>query len=147
MRKSQAPLEEGKKPPTEFQLRARKENLKKAQAVNADRQRKKELAKIDVKLNDLSDEIETSVEKQVKERLGKLNRKKLKDEVLRVFYDMGGTKAMKRWAKKNPDKYYNMLAGILKSDTEKDQGGGGGVTVNIFDPGAGKIIDVTPDKQ
>lgn len=134
-----------KKEPTEFQKRARKENLKKAQAINAENKRKKDMIALDVRLNNLGGEIDETVEKQVIERLGKLDRKRLKDEVLQVFHDMGGKRAMKKWAKDNPGAYYKLMATILKTESDKGDAGGGGVTVNLFglEP---KEIDITPGK-
>lgn len=137
-----------RKAPTEFQLRARKENLKKANAVNAERKRKKDMVKLDERLSDISDEIDDSVEKQVKKHLGKIDRNKLKNEVLQVFHDMGGRKEMRKWAKDNPGKYYTLMSNILKAESDKGDGGGGGVTVNLFGLGPDNAeIDITPAKS
>jgi hypothetical protein len=142
----QPEVEIKKKPPTEFQVRARKENLKKAQAINAENKRKKDMIALDIRLNNLGGEIDETVEKQVIERLGKLDRKRLKDEVLQVFHDMGGKREMKRWAKANPGAYYKLMAVILKTESDNGAPTGGGVTVT-FDLGLPvKTIDVTPDK-
>jgi restriction endonuclease Mrr len=139
-----APVKE-KKLPTEFQIRARKENLKKAQTINAENKRKKDMIALDVRLNNLGGEIDETVEKQVIERLGKLDRKRLKDEVLQVFHDMGGKRAMKKWAKANEGAYYKLMAAILKTESDKVDAGGGGVTVNLF--GLESVeVDITPDK-
>ncbi len=58
---------------------------------------------------------------------------------------MGGTRAMKKWAKDNPSKYYSLMAGILKADTEKEANTGGGVVVNIFGLDD-DVIDISPGK-
>ena len=135
-----------KKEPTEFQKRARSKNLEKAREVNRKKQHGKDMSKIDGRLNDLSDEIDGAVEKQVKAHLGKVDRKKLKNEILQVFADMGGRKKMLKWAKENPSKYYSLVKDILKSETDNEKGGGGGVVVNLFgiEPDS---IDITPAKE
>jgi hypothetical protein len=141
------PVEKKKIEPTKFQTRARNKNLERAREVNAKKKREKEIAKLDEKLGDLSETIDDAVDTQVKKQLGKLDRKKLKDQILQVFHDMGGTRAMKKWAKDNPGKYYTLMANILKTDSDKELGGGGGVTVT-FDFGLPpKTIDITPDKS
>ena len=134
---------EEKKKSSVFQDRARAKNLERAREVNAKKKREKEIVKLDEKLGDLTEDIDNKVEAQVKKHLGKLDRKKLKDQVLQVFHDMGGTRAMKKWAKENPGKYYTLMANILKTDSDKGDGGGGGVTVNLFglEPDS---IDITP---
>lgn len=137
--------EKPKKQPTEFQIRARKENLKKAVAVNAEKKRKKDMIALDERLNNLGGEIDETVEKQVIERLGKLDRKRLKDEVLQVFHDMGGKRAMKRWAKENQGAYYKLMAAILKTESDKGDAGAAGVTVNLFGLERAEV-DITPGK-
>ena len=149
MRKRKTPPRESpaKKPISEFKKRACAKNLEKAREANRKKQHEKEMVKVDERLKDLSDDIDDAVDKQVANRLKKFDRKKLKDEVLQVFYDMGGTRAMKKWAKDNKGAYYKLMAAILKVDNDKEGAGRGGVTVNIFDPKASdKIIDITPDK-
>jgi len=136
--------EKVKKPPTGAQIRARKLNLEKALKTNAEKKRKRELAKMDQDLDDLKDKVDHKVDAQVAKLLKKLDRKQLKDHVLQVFYDMGGVRALKKFAKENPAKYYSLMAGILKADAEKEASTGGGVVVN-FDFGiAPKEIDITP---
>ena len=134
-----------KKPPTGAQIRARKLNLDKALKTNAEKKRKRELAKMDQDLDDLKDKVDTKVDAQVAKLLKKLDRKQLKDHVLQVFYDMGGIRAMKKWAKDNPGKYYTLMAGILKADAEKEASTGGGVTISIFGVKE-DAIDITPGK-
>ena len=134
-----------KKPPTGAQIRARKLNLEKALKTNAEKKRKKALLKMDQDLDDLKDKVDTKVDLQVQKLLKKLDRKQLKDHVLQVFYDMGGIRALKKWAKENPAKYYSLMAGILKADAEKEANMGGGVVVNIFGL-EDDAIDITPGK-
>lgn len=126
------------------QKRATLENLRKANIARETKQRKKKLFEIDTGLKDLSGKIDDKVAEQVEARLRKLDRGKLKDEVLQVFYDMGGAKALKRWAKDNPTKYYSMMTAIIKAEAESSGGGGRGVTVNVFGGRASREKDVTP---
>lgn len=134
-----------KKEPTGPQLRARKLNLEKAQKTLAEKRRQKELAKMDQDLIDLKDKVDDKVDAQIATLLKKLDRKQLKDHVLQVFYDMGGIRAMKKWARENPGKYYTLMAGILKADAEKEASTGGGVTISIFGVKE-DAIDITPGK-
>jgi hypothetical protein len=137
-----------KKEPTGAQIRARLKNLERANEVAAKKKRERELAKIDAKLNDLTETVDDKVAEQVEKRLKKLDRGKLKDEVLQVFYDMGGAKALKKWAKANPTKYYSMMSAIIKAESDKEQGSGSGVVVNFFGmEELHKTINITPDKQ
>jgi len=134
-----------KKEPTRPQLIARKLNLEKAQRKNAEKKRQKELAKMDQDLENLKDKVDDKVDAQISKLLKKLDRKQLKDHILQVFYDMGGARALKKFAKDNPAKYYSLMAGILKADTEKEANMGGGVVVNIFGLDD-DTIDITPGK-
>lgn len=143
--KEAPPEKKPKKEPSAAQLRACRLNLEKANKNRAERKRQAELVKMDKDLDNLKDKVDTKVDAQVAKLLKKLDRKQLKDHVLQVFYDMGGIRAMKKWARENPGKYYTLMAGILKADAEKEASTGGGVTVNIFgvDDDA---IDITPGK-
>lgn len=136
-----------KKEPTGPQMRARAKNLEKANAAREIKQRKKALVKIDAGLNDLTGKIDDKVAEQVEKRLKKLDRGKLKDEVLQVFYDMGGKKTLKKWAKANPTKYYSMMTSIIKAEAEASGGGGRGVTVNVFGGRGSREKDVTPPSR
>lgn len=122
------------------------ENLAKGRAIAAENKRKRDLIKMDEDLNDLKDKVDDKVDEQVKKALGKVDRKRLKDEVLQVFQDMGGRKKMMKWAKDNPGKYYTIMANIIKAETEKEGGGGGKVQVNIYGL-EDKSIDITPTPQ
>ena len=136
-----------KKEPTGPQMRARAKNLEKANAVREIKQRKKALIKIDAGLNDLTGKIDDKVAEQVEKRLKKLDRGKLKDEVLQVFYAMGGPKALKKWAKANQTKYYSMMTAIIKAEAEGSRGGGRGVTLQVFGGRGSREKDVTPQVE
>ncbi|MCK5611428.1 hypothetical protein KAR91_56685 [Candidatus Pacearchaeota archaeon] len=139
-------MREPKKVPSAAMVRARNLNLKKARKVNAEKKRQRELVQMDKDLDDLKDKVDTKVDAQVKELLKKVDRKTLKDNILKVFYDMGGPRKMKQWAKENPGKYYTLMAGILKAEADKEASTGGGVTVNIFGRDD-NTIDITPGES
>lgn len=127
---------------------AAKDNLKKAQLARSIQFKKKKFAEFDRSLKHLADKIDLEVEKQVTKHLGKLDRKKLKDEFLQIFYDMGGRKAATKWAKENPSKYYSLMAAIVKAEAEKEGGGNKGIEVNfMFGDNKEAAIDITPDKE
>ena len=143
---TKAPEVKPKKEPTEFQKRARAKNLEKAREVNVKKKLAKDIANLNEGISDVSDKIDTEVEKQVKAHLKTVDKKKLKNEILAVFDDIGGRKFVRKWAKDNPGKYLNLVNNILKVDNEKQQSSGG-VTVEIFTPPGLTTVDITPSKD
>ena len=131
-----------KKPVSEAKKRASKINLAKAHEKRRANKLKADMLELGDGIKDLEGKIEGEVEKQVKGYLKTVDRKKLKNEILHVFDDLGGRKFVKKWAKENPGKYLNLVKDILKTETESG-GGGGGVTVNIFGL-KDEAIDITP---
>ncbi len=138
-----------KKKQTSHQIRACRENLKKANAAVAVKKRKEDLLKIDTRLHDLEGEIDDEVSKQIAIRLKTVDRKLLKNEILSVFYDMGGRTWLKKITKKDPKMYLSLMKEILKSENDKDSGSAGrGVTVNVYGGRRGREeIDITPSEQ
>lgn len=47
----------------------------------------------------------------------------VKDNVLSVFNDIGGTDHMKRWAQENPNQFYNIYAKLLPLQLTGEDGG------------------------
>lgn len=44
----------------------------------------------------------------------------VKDNIIRVFEDIGGHQAMARWAKANPDAFYNMYGRLAPKEVIAD---------------------------
>lgn len=133
-----------KKPPTGAQVRASERNLKKANEANAVKKRKNEIIKLDEKLDTVAERIEDEIEKRVAERFKKVDRKDLKNEILQIFYEMGGKRALKKFAKENPAKYYALMEKVMKTETDAGSKSRG-VQVFVFGGRGGRgEKDVTP---
>lgn len=116
---------------SEAKKRACEKNLARAREVIQAKKRNNEIKELDKKLDNVAERIEDEVEKRVAERFKNVDRKDLKNEILQVFYEVGGKRALKKFAKKNPAKYYALMEKVLKG--EGDSGPQGkGVTINIL---------------
>lgn len=127
-------------------IRACRENIKKANEARRLEKTKKALVAMDARIANLDNDLEEEVERQIKLRFKDVDRKTLKNEILAVFYDMGGRKWLKKIAKSDPKLYLTIMNNVLKSESDKEGPTGGGVTVNIYGLDDDKVIDVTPNK-
>jgi hypothetical protein len=139
-----------KRPVSEAKRRAALQNLEKARAQNAKRNAEQRLKQFNEGLRTLDKTVRKEIEDAISQRFEKVDRKDIKDEILRVFMDAMGSKGMKKLAKTEPKFFMNKVVEILKAETSKESGEmskGTGVTVNIFGLDGKQdstAIDVTP---
>jgi hypothetical protein len=78
------------------------------------------------------------------------DRKFLKEQIMSVFFELGGAHGMYLWAMENSanqKEYYKMFAGMLKAESEAAGTGNGGVVVNFTMGNSGEAaIDISPKK-
>lgn len=127
-------------------IRACRENIKKANEARRLEKTKKALVAMDARIANLDNDLEEEVERQIKLRFKDVDRKTLKNEILAVFYDMGGRKWLKKIAKSDPKLYLTIMNNLLKAENDKEGGGGiRSVTVNVYGGRSGRReVDVTP---
>ncbi|MCK5610725.1 hypothetical protein KAR91_53120 [Candidatus Pacearchaeota archaeon] len=145
-RKTKKDEPKAKKPMSAAKARACKLNLGKALEGARKARAAKALQKIEDDLQNLSGKMEGKLEVKIEEHLKRLDRSKMKDDILKVFYDMGGTRALKKFAKDKPGEYYKMVLTLLKAETDAKKEAGGGVVVNIHGLPGDAAIDITPEK-
>jgi hypothetical protein len=134
-----------KRPQSAAQKRACKLNLEKAAEGARKARAQKALDKIEDDLKNLAGKVDDKLEVKIEEHLKRLDRSKMKDDILKVFYDLGGTRALKKFAKEKPAEYYKMVITILKAETDAKKEAGGGVVVNIHGLPGDAAIDITPE--
>lgn len=113
--------------------RASRRNLQKANEARALKLRERKLQELD--------------EAKQEVNLARLDRKRLKEDFLKVFYLIGGISAVEKWAKKDPKnrtEYYRLMASMLKSDAEAQAGSRPMVSINFIGmPAPENIVPVS----
>jgi hypothetical protein len=134
-----------KKPVSVAQKKASLQNLKIAQEKKRILDAKRKIAEMNEEIKQMpariDDAIETKIEEKIKDMV---DRDQLKNDVLQIFYELGGKRWLKKFAKEEPKSYLALMKEILKYDKDS-KNTGGGVVINI-NGGRGRFEkNVTPN--
>ena len=137
---------------TPAKVRASRANIKKAHEARALKAKQKQMESLQLQLENLKHTLDDKVDSQLCEYFKKIDRKQLKDDFIKVFYEVGGIQGLKKWVMKDTKNrldYYKLLVTLLKSASENNESQNrGGIELHIHglysDKEQPPTIDIEP---